>query len=82
LDGVPDLDTALLETLRGMSAHLEVASQPPSAWRQAVLDGFTAWRELVKNGGGYVSADLDTREIRYLGPPDKTITTAAAAEAE
>jgi NTP pyrophosphatase (non-canonical NTP hydrolase) len=82
LDGVSDLDTALLETLRGMSAHLEVASQPPSAWRQAVLDGFTTWRELVKNGGGYVSANLDTREVRYLGPPDKTITTAAAAEAE
>jgi hypothetical protein len=82
LEGVSGLDTALLETLRGMSTHLEVATQPPAAWRQAVLDGFAVWRELIKNGGGYVMADLDTREVRYLGPPDSAITTAAAADTE
>lgn len=65
---VNDLDESLLATLRGMCEHLEVSAQPPSLWRQAVLDGFAVWRELVKNSGGRVSADLDRREIRYLGP--------------
>ncbi|MDP9415677.1 MAG: nucleotide pyrophosphohydrolase [Pseudomonadota bacterium] len=82
LEGVSDVDEALLTTLHGMSAHLEVASQPASAWRQAVLDGFAVWRDLMKNGGGRVEADLDLREIRYLGPADSAITTAAADAAE
>lgn len=82
LDGVLDIDEALLTTLRGMGSHLEVASQPLFAWRQAVLDSFAVWRELMKNGGGQVEADLDHRRIRYLGPSDSAITTAAADAAE
>jgi NTP pyrophosphatase (non-canonical NTP hydrolase) len=82
LEGLSDLDTSVLATLQGMSAHLEVATQPPSAWRQAVLVGFRIWRELVKNGGGEVTADLERRELRYVGPLDTAITTAAAADAE
>jgi len=81
LAGVPDVDDALLVTLRGMSAHLEVASQPASHWRQAVIEGFAVWRELVANGGGVVEADLNKREIRYLGPASP-ITTAPAEAAE
>ena len=82
LNGVPDVDEALLTTLRGMGAHLEVASQPPSAWRQAVLNSFAVWRQLMENGGGQVEADLDRRTIRYLAPSDSAITTAAADAAE
>lgn len=82
LDGVPDVDESLLTTLRGMSAHLEVASQPASFWRKAVLDGFTVWRDLMKNGGGRVLADLDRHELRYIGPAEIAITTAAAPPAE
>lgn len=82
LEGVSDVDEALLVVLRGMSAHLEVASQPPSAWRKALIDGFAVWRELVRNGGGHVAGDLDKRELRYLGPPDSAITTADAAVIE
>ncbi|HEY2051615.1 MAG TPA: nucleoside triphosphate pyrophosphohydrolase family protein [Caulobacteraceae bacterium] len=79
---VRDVDEHLLSTLRGMCKHLEVAEQPPSLWRQALLDGFSVWRELVKNHGGQVSANLDRREIRYLGPPDVASATAAAAAPE
>lgn len=82
LTEVNHVDEQLLATLRGMCEHLEVAAQPPSLWRQAVLDSFTVWRELVKNGGGQVSADLDRREVRYLGPTETAITTAAAAAPE
>jgi len=79
LHEVADVDETLLATFHGMSAHLEVASQPPSHWRQAVIDGFAVWRELVANGGGSVEADLDQRLIRYLGPPQATTTAAADA---
>ena len=82
LAGVSDLDSSFLDTLRGMSAHLEVASQPTSAWRHAIIGGFSVWRELVKNGGGQVAADLDQRELRYVGPLDTAITTAAADDGE
>jgi NTP pyrophosphatase (non-canonical NTP hydrolase) len=82
LTDVSDVDEHLLSTLRGMCEHLEVAAQPPSLWRRAVLDGFAVWRELVKNGGGRLSANLDQREIRYLGPADTASTTAAAAPPE
>lgn len=81
LAGLVDVDEALLVTLRGMSAHLEVASQPASHWRQAVIDGFAVWRELVANGGGVVEANLDKREIRYVGLAS-AITTAPADAAE
>lgn len=81
LAGVSDVDESLLNTLRGMSAHLEVASQPPSQWRQAVIASFAVWRELVANGGGRVEADLDKREIRYAGPT-QAMTTAAADDPE
>jgi NTP pyrophosphatase (non-canonical NTP hydrolase) len=81
LDGVSDVDEALLATLRGMSAHLEVASQPPSHWRQAVIEGFAVWRDLVAHRGGRVFADLDGRELRYLGPPEAT-ATATVEDAE
>ncbi len=82
LTGVSDVDEQLLSTLMGMSAHLEVAAQPPSLWRQAVLDGFEVWRQLVQNGGGRVLADLDRSEIRYLGSLETAIATAAAAPSE
>ena len=82
LKGVSGLDEALLTTLQGMGTHLEVASQPTSAWTQAVMDGFSVWRDLVEHGGGRVEADLDRREIRYIGPEESAMTTAAADAAE
>ena len=81
LRSLSEVDEVLLTTLKGMSAHLEVASQPLSHWRQAVIDGFAVWRELVANGGGRVYANLDSREVSYLGPA-QAITTAAAEDAE
>jgi len=82
LEDIDDVDETLLTTLRGMSGHLEVAAQSLSSWRRAVLDGFAVWRELVKHRGGCVFADLEKREIHYLGPIDNATTTAAALESE
>lgn len=82
LADVSDVDEQLLTTLMGMSAHLEVAAQPPSLWRQALLNAFEVWRQLVQNKGGRVLADLDRSEICYLGSPETAIATAAPAPSE
>lgn len=80
LEGVSDVDPSLLETMRGMCAHLEVAQQPPSAWRHAILEGFDAWRNLISHRGGSVTADLDQRTLLYSAPIATTTAAAAAGE--
>lgn len=78
LKDVTDIDETLLRTIRGMSAHLEVASQPASLWRKAILEGFAAWRKVVANRGCRVAADLNVGTLSYLGPAETPIATAAA----
>lgn len=80
LDGIIDIDEELLRTIRGMSRHLEVATQPDTLWRRAILQGFSAWREIVKNGGGKIRVDLDTQSLTYLGPAEKPNATAPAVD--
>lgn len=79
--GVDEVDGRLLSTIRGMCAHLEVAKQPLSAWRRAILQGYEVWRLLLSNGGGEVHADLETGEIHYSALPTAT-AMAPAEEAE
>lgn len=79
LDGITDLDDKLLTTVHGMSEHLEVASAEPWQWRKAILEGFKVWREVVKNHGGRVEADLLNKTISYLGPIENATATAPAA---
>ena len=78
LDGVYDVDEDLIRTIREMSSHLEVSSQPGSLWRKAILEGFAAWQSVVAAGGGTVSADLDGRTVIYSRSAERPIATAAA----
>ena len=79
LDGIREVDDELLSTIRHMSAHLEVASCEASLWQIAILNGFQVWREILKNRGGRVRADLDARSVTYLGSADSATATAPAA---
>jgi NTP pyrophosphatase (non-canonical NTP hydrolase) len=79
LDGITDVDDELLRTIRGMSQHLEVASAETWQWRKAIVEGFKIWREVVKNHGGRVEANLSDKTIIYLGPAENAITTAPTA---
>jgi hypothetical protein len=38
---------------------------PAWAWRSAIHQGFRALYLLAENGGGYLVADLDKRELSY-----------------
>lgn len=78
LKGVGGVDETLLKTVRGMSSHLEVASQPDALWQEAIIQGFDAWRQIVAAGGGAVEIDTVARRLRYVDPAESATTTAAA----
>jgi hypothetical protein len=53
---------------------LEVGHCTISDWQRAILDGFTVWREVLRDKGGRVLIDLDERKILYLGPVINQVT--------
>ena len=63
LEGKPSVSSELLRTIRGMVAHLEVASCSTGDWENAIIQGFTVWREITKRHGGTVVVDLDNRTV-------------------
>ncbi len=67
LDGAGGVDEALLKTARGMSSHLEVASQPEALLQSAIIQGFAVWRQVVEAKGGVIEIDRTARTLRYLG---------------
>ena len=68
LDGVSALDYQLLRTIGAMVSHLEVRECTTAEWEQAILQGFTVWRDVVSNQGGRLTVDLDARQISFVGP--------------
>lgn len=63
LETVRVVDYPLLKTIQGLVSHLEVRACPPSAWENAILQGFDAWRVIWKNHGGRLRIDLQQRTI-------------------
>jgi NTP pyrophosphatase (non-canonical NTP hydrolase) len=67
LEGVTHLDHELLTTIGNMVSHLEVSARRAADWEQAILDGFTAWRQLHGAGGqGALKLDLLTRTLEVV----------------
>lgn len=65
LDGVQTVDTALLQTIKAMTVHLEVNTRSTGEWERAILEGFAAWRQVVANQTGILTADLVGRRLLY-----------------
>ncbi len=65
-DGIQTVDSNLLRTIRGMTAHLEVQERTDAEWQDAILQGYDAWREVLRAGGGFVRADRSARRIEFL----------------
>lgn len=68
LEGVSHLDYELLETVKGLTAHLEVKSRTMKDWQDAILAGFEVWRHVRDANGGRIEVDMDGRRIVFLGP--------------
>ncbi len=59
------IDSEVIDVARAASADLEVEQTPAWLWRRAICHGFRALRNLGKNRGGYLIADLDARVLTY-----------------
>jgi NTP pyrophosphatase (non-canonical NTP hydrolase) len=63
LDGKASISSDLLRTVKSMTAHLEVSACTTGEWENAIIQGFTVWREIKRRGGGTLLLDLDKRTL-------------------
>lgn len=63
LEGKASVSTELLRVIRSMTANLEVGCCTEWEWEQAIVQGFTVWREIKKRGSGTLILNLDERSI-------------------
>lgn len=59
------VDGEVIDVARAAAADLEAEVLPAWLWRRAICHGFRAMHQLGENGGGYVTADLDARALKY-----------------
>ena len=59
------IDGVVIEVAKAASVGLEAEAVPGWLWQAAICQGFCAMHLLGENGGGYLVADLDARELAY-----------------
>jgi len=59
------VDGVAIEVAKAAATGLEAEAVPGWLWQSAIHQGFSAMHLLNQNGGGYLVADLDTRELAY-----------------
>ena len=59
------VDNEVIELAQAATVGLEPSALPGWVWRRAISQGFNAMAALAANGGGYLTADLDGRELEY-----------------
>lgn len=64
----------MLKTIQEFVSGYEVEACPLKLWEDAILQGYSVFRELKKNEGGTVIANLRSRRITYQ-PPKGIIKT-------
>ena len=53
------------QSVKEMVKGYEVEARPHWQWEIAILDGFRIFRELMKNGGGRVTAHFDDHYLEF-----------------
>jgi NTP pyrophosphatase (non-canonical NTP hydrolase) len=69
LEGVQEVDSYLLQTIKAMTAHLEVHTRSTGEWERAILEGFSVWRQIVANQTGSLTADFNSHSLTYSNLP-------------
>lgn len=64
-EGAKRVDYQTLKTIKEFTRGYEVYDQPMWAWEEAILAGFSVFRQLKEHGRGRVVIDLIDREIRF-----------------
>ena len=65
LDGAATVGQQLIRHIERMTRKLEVGDRLAWEWDRALLSGFAVWRELMRNGGGYVVGNLNTPSLEF-----------------
>lgn len=74
-EGVDRVDFDLLKVVRELVSGLEVEAVPYWQWEEAILEGYRAFRQLRKHGGGIVAIDLEERSLVYRKSPGQEVAT-------
>ena len=69
LEGADDVDYGTLRTIKQLTSHLEVNGCSEHQWQDAILQGFSVWRQLHTARRGVIVGDLETRTIRFESLP-------------
>lgn len=67
-EGVQEIDTNLLKTIRTVAYHLEVRNRSLRLWERSIIEGYRIFRMINTHNGGTVSIDLLERKIEYTQP--------------
>jgi len=59
------IDGDVIEVAKAATVGLEAETVPGWLWQSAIHQGFRAMYLLAANGGGYLVADLDARDLAY-----------------
>jgi len=62
--GVRHIDSEMLATIKSLVAHLEVKIRRMKDWEKAVLQGYTAFRYLLKHKRARIVIDMEAKELR------------------
>ncbi len=65
LKGINHVDYGTLRTIKQLTRHLEVAECSEHQWQDAILQGFSVWRQLHDLGKGVVVGDLMARTLCF-----------------
>jgi len=66
LEGVDHVDYGILRTIKQLTRHLEVKECSEHQWQDAILQGFSVWRQLQAARKGLVVGDLVARTIKFV----------------
>jgi len=65
LEGVNHVDYGILRTIKQLTRHLEVSERSEHQWQDAILQGFSVWRQIQVVRKGVVVGDLVARTIEF-----------------
>lgn len=67
LEGVTTVDYRVLKTIKALTSGLEVAQRSGHQWEEAILGGYSVWRQINARRGGVIAVDLVTRQLEVTG---------------
>jgi NTP pyrophosphatase (non-canonical NTP hydrolase) len=64
-EGQTHVDDRILAAVSAVASGLEVKDRSPAEWEEAILAGFSVWRQLREKGEGTIRVDLAARALSF-----------------